>query len=271
MPNTLDDLMRRVPEDQRELAELVRRIGQAGAFGLASSFADVSFLVTVQEIKDSGAYTRLGLTWEEFCRRLPGARRSRSSIDEQLRILDDLGADFVRLAGDLGLQRRTLRGLRKVEPDALPRLLESGEVEFPDGRRVPNSPEYREEMREAMEDLAAKLTELQDHVGDGMKQMKDLAGELTKAKAELLDARKRGEAAQLDPISEQWTHAFREVRLLADMVLTGRPDPALVLNWSRQLMIDMNALLAYANGPAGDDFDPDELESAGGEGGVQSR
>ena len=261
----LDALLSLLPQEHQETAALFGMIGAANALNLTRAYADVSFLLKLQEIKQTEAYAALPskgkpLTWEEFCRLLPG-RPARRTIDERLAELDDLGAEFMQLAGEVGLGRKTLRVLRSVDADALPRLLESGEVEFPDGRKVPLDADHQPEIREALEDLAVKRSGMTEQRAAGMDQVRELSGELTKARNELVEAQRRAEAAQLSPTLKQYAHAYREVRLLVETVMHEQPERDLVLRLVNQLNKEHEALLEYALA-ARPDYDPDEMADA---------
>jgi len=256
----LDTVLARLPEEQRAAAGLMHRMGMVSAFEFTRALSDVGALVALQQIKDEAAYEQLGLTWEQFCRALPGSP-SRRVVDDRLLQLDELGAQFMGLAAELGLQRRTLRALRAVDADARPRLLESGEaLEFPDGRVVPVDADHREELREAMEDFAGEMAALRETLRVGTEQMTARAEEITQLTTRVLELEKRDEIAPLSMAEKQWQAAFRELRVFADVVLRERPDPAWAMSWVRSIQMELDRVLDYAVAEQGADYDPDDEE-----------
>ncbi|HEX8321014.1 hypothetical protein [Longimicrobium sp.] len=254
--------------EQAAALDVVRRLGMASAFMFSRASSDVSMLITLKQVKDSEAYSALGVTWAEFCQLLPG-EPSRRTVDERLVLLDELGAEFLQAAADMGLSRGTLRTLRAIPEAERPRLLESGEVEFPNGKRVPLDADHKEEIRELMDDVAAEVAAMREQLKVGQEQFGTLQDSLTKAITRAKELEKRAEIQDLSPMEEEFGRAFRHLRLLNDIVCRDEPDPQLVLRFVRQLQSELNVLIDYGAGAAspaelvGDnDFDPNALAAA---------
>src|SRR5690606_449752 len=121
-------------------------------------------------LKEHEAYLAVGhSSWASFCEKVLG--RSRSSVDEVIKTLDDLG-EFMHAAEQLGLSREQLRALRRLPADARPRVLPSGEIEIGDERV---SIEDRDSVIDLIEQLVGSREQMQRQIEEGVKQLADLS------------------------------------------------------------------------------------------------
>lgn len=99
-------------ERQELIAEASRLTGRVEAFNFMSKLTTVGSLITLKNIKESGAYKELPNinTWEEYCKSIGS---SRTKVDEDLNNLNTFGEEFLTTVGTFGLGYRELRNLSK--------------------------------------------------------------------------------------------------------------------------------------------------------------
>lgn len=99
-------------ERQALIAEASRLTGRVEAFNFISKLTTVGSLITLKNIKESGAYKELPNinTWEEYCKSIGS---SRTKVDEDLNNLNTFGEEFLTTVGTFGLGYRELRNLSK--------------------------------------------------------------------------------------------------------------------------------------------------------------
>jgi hypothetical protein len=83
----------------------------------------------LRNLRESGVYKRLGLTWEQFCAQRAGI--SRAQADRMIRRLEEFGANYFRLAEVMEISPATYRLIAGAVSDA--GIQANGEV-IPIGR-----------------------------------------------------------------------------------------------------------------------------------------
>ena len=138
--------------------ELGAAIGQLQAFGLIGNKCSATQSQLLRDIRQSGAYESLGLTWDEFCARHIGF--TSRHVDDIICRLDEFGEDYFKLAQII-----------TVSPDffrhVVPRI-HQGDLEI-NGCPVPIEPEngaiIRAEVLRLRAELNSTRTALKRHAG----------------------------------------------------------------------------------------------------------
>lgn len=99
------------------IADVYRMIGRIETGQFISKFVDVTTLHLYMQVKESKIYKDIPniKTWDGFCRQIVGC--SRQKVDDDLKNLEVLGAEFYELSNNLGIGYRDLRKLRSL-PDS---------------------------------------------------------------------------------------------------------------------------------------------------------
>ena len=84
-------------------------LGRQQAFAVIASKCSAAQAAALKEMKDSRAYDRLGLTWEEFCPRYVGVSRERA--DAIIRQYGEFGDAYFRLSQLARISPETYREL----------------------------------------------------------------------------------------------------------------------------------------------------------------
>jgi hypothetical protein len=100
-------------------------IGRQQAFAVIASKCSAAQALALKEMKASGAYQQLGLTWQDFCLQYVGVSRERT--DALIRQYDEFGEAYFRLSQIAQISPETYR-------DIAPKV-EGGAVEI-DGQRI---------------------------------------------------------------------------------------------------------------------------------------
>ena len=124
-------------------------IGRQQAFALIGSKCSAAQAQCLREIRESHAYEKLGVTWDEFCPRY--AAISRSKADDLIRRLDEFGQDYFRICE-----------VARISPEAyrqIADLVHDETVEL-DGKVVPLVPENAPRIRLGIRTLRAEINRL---------------------------------------------------------------------------------------------------------------
>lgn len=143
-------------EEEREqlIAEASRLTGKVETFNFMSKLTTVGSLITLKNIKESGAYKELPNinTWEEYCKFIGS---SRTKVDEDLNNLNTFGEEFLTTVGTFGLGYRELRNLSKQ--------VKTGQLEVKDAEVIIDgetiSLSETEQLKDALTDLILKNQE----------------------------------------------------------------------------------------------------------------
>ncbi|MCK5236454.1 MAG: hypothetical protein KAR06_05645 [Deltaproteobacteria bacterium] len=92
--------------DEQLLFELV---GAVKGFGLIGNFVNSAKYSLYKQLKDSKAYSILGIDWKTFCRENLG--RDQKTVNEEIKILEEYGEPFMKAAESLRLSKRDLSAL----------------------------------------------------------------------------------------------------------------------------------------------------------------
>jgi hypothetical protein len=124
-------------------------IGRQQAFALIGSKCSAAQAQCLREIRESHAYEKLGVTWDEFCPRY--AAISRSKADDLIRRLDEFGQDYFRICE-----------VARISPEAYRQIadLVHGETVELDGQAVPLIPENAPRIRLGIRNLRAEINRL---------------------------------------------------------------------------------------------------------------
>lgn len=147
-------------QQEREtlIAEAARLTGRVEALNFIKKVADTASLVTIKNIKESGAYKELPniKTWEEYCKSIGISRRY---LDEQLESLSTFGEDFLAVSATFGVGYKELRQLKKeVKTGNLEVRDESVVI---DGEVIPL--DDKDELRDALDTLLkSKYKEIEE-------------------------------------------------------------------------------------------------------------
>ena len=132
-----------------ELVNAGAWIGRQQAFALIGSKCSAAQAQCLREIRESHAYEKLGVTWDEFCPRY--AAISRSKADDLIRRLDEFGQDYFRICE-----------VARISPEAyrqIADLVHDETVEL-DGKVVPLIPENAPRIRLGIRTLRAEIIRL---------------------------------------------------------------------------------------------------------------
>ena len=132
-----------------ELVNAGAWIGRQQAFALIGSKCSAAQAQCLREIRESHAYEKLGVTWDEFCPRY--AAISRSKADDLIRRLDEFGQDYFRICE-----------VARISPEAyrqIADLVHDETVEL-DGKVVPLIPENAPRIRLGIRNLRAEINRL---------------------------------------------------------------------------------------------------------------
>ena len=132
-----------------ELVNAGAWIGRQQAFALIGSKCSAAQAQCLREIRESHAYEKLGVTWDEFCPRY--AAISRSKADDLIRRLDEFGQDYFRICE-----------VARISPEAyrqIADLVHDETVEL-DGKVVPLIPENAPRIRLGIRNLLAEINRL---------------------------------------------------------------------------------------------------------------
>jgi len=127
-----------------KLFELGTLTGRGQALGAVANHALAAHAQCLRDIRKSGAYKELGLTWAEFCEQ--HVRLSRQSVDALIQRLDEFGETYFRLSEIIQISPETYRGLAPK--------IQDGHIES-EGERIEISPANSARVRKAVRDLNA--------------------------------------------------------------------------------------------------------------------
>lgn len=137
-------------EDQGALA-LGTWIGREQAFNAMAHHCSAARAACLKQVRDSEAYKKLNLTWEEFCPAQAGL--SRVQADRLIRQLDEFGAPYFQLTGIVPVSPATYREIAPAITD--------GALEYL-GEQIPIIPENAVKIRTAVAALRKEISRLED-------------------------------------------------------------------------------------------------------------
>lgn len=150
--------------------ELGAWIGRAQAFAILAVKSSGAQAEALRHIRDTEAYTLVGLSWNEFCPKYTGLTRTR--VDEIIQNLNEFGQAYFRLSEIASLSPETYRQLAsQIDGDAI-------EI---DGQLVPIVPENAARIRDAVRTLRARLREAAAQAGPIQRSFANIRGRLDSA------------------------------------------------------------------------------------------
>jgi hypothetical protein len=110
-------------------------IGRQQAFAVIASKCSAAQALALKEMKASGAYQQLGLTWHDFCLQYVGVSRERT--DAIIRQYDEFGEAYFRLSQIAQISPETYREIApKVEGGAVEIDGQQIELTLPNASRI---------------------------------------------------------------------------------------------------------------------------------------
>jgi hypothetical protein len=126
--------------------ELGAWLGRGQAFGMVANQCSAAHAECLRNIRESGSYKSLGLTWEEFCPTYTGLTRPR--VDVLIQNLEEFGATYFRLSE---IVRISPESYRQMVPKIEGEQLDIG------GEMVSIVPENAVRIRQAVRQMRAQL------------------------------------------------------------------------------------------------------------------
>jgi len=132
-------------QDPKEMMELGTWLGRHQAFGLIANRCSAADAECLKQMRDSGRYKKLGMTWAAFCQEWAGV--SRVCADRLINHLEEFGANYFRLSELMQISGETYRLIAGAVSE------EGVEV---DGKKIPLTRENRKRVMAAVESLRGK-------------------------------------------------------------------------------------------------------------------
>ncbi|MGA2267778.1 MAG: hypothetical protein ABSH44_04835 [Bryobacteraceae bacterium] len=129
-----------------ESVELGAWLGRGQAFGMVANQCSAAHAECLRNVRESGSYKLLGLTWEEFCPSYAGLTRPR--VDALIQNLEEFGATYFRLSEIVRISPETYRQM-------VPKI--EGEQIDIGGEMVSIVPENAVRIRQAVHRMRAEL------------------------------------------------------------------------------------------------------------------
>jgi hypothetical protein len=129
-----------------ENVELGASLGRGQAFGMIANQCSAAQAECLRNIRESGSYKLLGLTWDEFCVSYAGLTRPR--VDVLIQNLEEFGATYFHLSE-----------IVRISPEAYRQMVPRIEGEQIDigGEMVSIVPENAVRIRQAVHRMRAEL------------------------------------------------------------------------------------------------------------------
>ena len=115
-------------------------LGRHQAFGMIANRCSAADAECLRNLRESGQYKRLGLTWEQFCSQRAGI--SRAHADRLIRRLEEFGANYFRLSELMEISPETYRLIAGSVSDAGIQV---------NGETIPIAPDNRDKLAAAVE------------------------------------------------------------------------------------------------------------------------
>jgi hypothetical protein len=177
----------------KEYIEAGACAGRAQAFALIASRCSADQALTLKQLKESRAFEKFGLTWDDFCRNHVGL--SRSQADRIIARLDEFGEAYFRLAR---FARISDEAFREVAPQV---TAESIDIE---GEPIPLTPRNAPKIR-------AAIRAIQNQVRQARRRLPPVPASVVSARIEideLLDRVQRLDHPLMTPSERAALHAL---------------------------------------------------------------
>jgi hypothetical protein len=135
-----------------EIFEAGAVTGRQQAFAMIASKCTYAQAVCLKEMHDTRAYTKLGITWEEYCSQHCGI--GRTAAETIIHRLEEFGEAYFRLAV-----------LVRISPDAFREIQDhvtAATIEL-DGEQIPLTPDNAQKIRAGIRRLQDEVRRLTNH------------------------------------------------------------------------------------------------------------
>jgi len=200
--------------------------GKIKAMNFSHRQAEFMMLLMLKQVKDSKDYRhKYGMTWEEFCEYAGLVRRT---VDKQLEDLEPCRADFLASFANLvGDDISKIKYLGRAISAKLANFSDEG-IHY-DGRIIPLTPEYKDELSAILDELAEKTRKQEDELSAQKKASDRIQSDLHKRinKLEKDAERRKGVLADRDLSDEEavFMKKMEALRLAFDgLLINADPD-----------------------------------------------
>jgi hypothetical protein len=179
-------------------------VGRQQAFALIGGKCSTARAQCLREIRESRAYEKFGVNWEEFCTRYAGI--SRSQADALIREDAELGDQYAKLSQIARISPNTFR---HIEPH-----VKNDAIEF-EGESIPLTPENAPRVREAVRKLRAEIKTLHERDIGRLIELSDRLNHLTRDFEAAIETFRKGnnfnEVTTLHGLAELGVERFGQI------------------------------------------------------------
>jgi hypothetical protein len=158
-----------------EIFEAGAATGRHQAFAMIASKCTYAQAVCLKEMHDTKAYTKLGLTWEDYCTQYCGL--GRTAVENIIKRLDEFGEAYFRLSALVRISPDTFRDFQACVTAVTIDL---------DGEQIPLIPENAQKIRAGIRRLQDETRRLQNqfrvptHITEFGIRVDDVLGDVLK-------------------------------------------------------------------------------------------
>jgi len=134
-----------------ELIDIGAWIGRQQAFAVIANKCSAAQALALKQVKETRAYEKVGLNWEDFCREFAGI--SRTHADRIIDQFNEFGDNYFRLSS-----------LARISPDTYREIaaqVDDNAIEI-DGQKIALTPENAPKIRAAIHTLHARARVARD-------------------------------------------------------------------------------------------------------------
>ena len=195
-------------ETPREWIDAGAWVGRQQAFAMIANRCSAAQALCLKQVRETGLYEKLELTWEEFCKEYAGI--SRAQADRLIQQLEEFGEAYFRLSEIARISPETYRRIASQVSDE--------GLEF-DGGVLALTPENAPRIRAAVQALRAQLKQARDanqpaspRITQLVMRLDALLEEVSAMSRRLLDAGDRAEIQGLVAYAiNKWTRVQTEI------------------------------------------------------------
>jgi len=208
----------------QQINDLIKANNEAVEFGKQSAQNELNEMKIRLEVSKDYRH-KYGMTWEEFCEYAGLVRRT---VDKQLEDLEPCRADFLASFANLvGDDISKIKYLGRAISAKLANFSDEG-IHY-DGRIIPLTPEYKDELSAILDELAEKTRKQEDELSAQKKASDRIQSDLHKRinKLEKDAERRKGVLADRDLSDEEagFIKEMAALRLAFDgLLINANPD-----------------------------------------------